>query len=138
MDDVIVRFVDMPTKIKGMTVLDEDGNYNVYINDRLSHDMRMEVYEHEMMHVKRLDHYRDIDIKVKESSGIVCQDTINVPSLVEAEKPHTNKKDARQKRIERKYRKMIEAIREEQRLFEAAYKHVPTTNFPGVFHREDY
>ena len=67
MGDIIVRHVDMPTAVRGMTTLDEDGNYNVYINDRLSHDMRVETFKHEMMHVERDDHHRHIGIKNKES-----------------------------------------------------------------------
>ena len=70
MDEIITRVVDMPTEIKGITILDDEGNYNVYINDRLSHDMRHEVYEHEIAHIKRNDFHRDVDIRVKEQDEV--------------------------------------------------------------------
>ena len=66
MEEVIVRLIDMPTAIKGISSLDEDGNFNIYINARLSQDMQTEAYQHEMAHLKRGDHYRTADIRDKE------------------------------------------------------------------------
>jgi len=63
MNDVFIRQVDMPSRVKGMTVLDEDGNYNIYINDRLSHYARIETLQHEMRHVSNRDHYNFLGIR---------------------------------------------------------------------------
>lgn len=69
MNDVIVRFLDMPTTIKGMTVLDEEGYYNVYLNPRLASNMQNETLEHELRHIKEGHFYDDaMDIKEKEQN----------------------------------------------------------------------
>lgn len=56
MEEVIVRLIDLT--VPGVTVLDEDGNYNVYINARLSFDERKKALAHELRHIKK-DHFFD-------------------------------------------------------------------------------
>lgn len=51
-DDVFIRYIDLPTTVNAVTVPDEDGNYNVYINDRLSYEAQQEAYEHELYHIE--------------------------------------------------------------------------------------
>ena len=51
MDNVYVRLDDMPPKIKGYVVLDENGDYNVYINKGLSYDQQMKALAHEVIHI---------------------------------------------------------------------------------------
>lgn len=66
MGDVFVRLRDMPVKINGMTILDAEGNYNVYINSRLSCDDQRKAYQHEMRHIRRDDFYNDLPIQEAE------------------------------------------------------------------------
>ncbi|WP_316607790.1 hypothetical protein [uncultured Ruminococcus sp.] len=56
MEDIIVRIIDLT--VPGVTVLDEDGNYNIYINARLSYEQQQQVYNHEMKHIN-LGHFYD-------------------------------------------------------------------------------
>lgn len=48
----------MDLTVPGVTVLDEDGNYNVYINARLSFEERQKAFAHELRHIKK-DHFFD-------------------------------------------------------------------------------
>jgi len=70
MSNIITRFMDMPTEIKGMTLLDDDGNYNIYINDRLCPFSRMETLKHELSHINNSD-FR-IDTNVKNVEEALC------------------------------------------------------------------
>ena len=56
MGDVFIRLAKITTP--GVTVLDEEGNYNVYINDRLSYEEQKEVLDHELKHIEG-DHFYD-------------------------------------------------------------------------------
>ena len=109
MDEIIVRQVDMPTDIKGMTVLDDDGNYNIYINDRLSHDMREKVYQHELTHIERGDHYRDANIFEKETFPVTAPTIAN-----KAPKPVLTDEERRKRRADRRFKEMMRAIRAER------------------------
>lgn len=66
MDNVYLRFVSLPPTIKGLTVQDEDGCYNVYINARLTYEANQQTLQHEIKHIKSNDfhkflHIRDIE-----------------------------------------------------------------------------
>lgn len=53
MDAVIVRMIDLPYSVHGLTVKDEEGDYNVYVNARLSDDQRAAAFRHEIEHIKK-------------------------------------------------------------------------------------
>ena len=58
MDSVIIRILDLPETVRGFTVKDENDDYNVYINARLSADGRAEAFRHEIDHI-RFGHFYD-------------------------------------------------------------------------------
>lgn len=55
MGEIFTRLIKMPTRIKGYTAIDNDGNYNIYLNDRLSAEQQRITYLHEMAHISRGD-----------------------------------------------------------------------------------
>lgn len=55
MGEVYVRIINLPASIKGVTVRDGNGDYNVYINSALSPDKQKETLKHEMTHIDRND-----------------------------------------------------------------------------------
>lgn len=55
MSEVYVRIVRLPATVRGVTVADENGDYNIYINSLLSSDQQQLVLRHEMTHVNRND-----------------------------------------------------------------------------------
>lgn len=63
MDNVIIRIVCLPAEIHGMTVVDVDGNYNVYLNSKA--DMES-AFMHELKHILNNDFYNEADIKLVE------------------------------------------------------------------------
>ena len=66
MDAMIIRTIELPWGVKGLTVKDEEGDFNVYINIRLSEDKRIEAFEHELDHIKRGHFYDQKPVFVKE------------------------------------------------------------------------
>lgn len=57
MEELIVRVVDMPSNtIGGVVIVDDEGDYNIYINARKSHAGQREAFEHELRHI-RLKHF---------------------------------------------------------------------------------
>lgn len=66
MEEMIVRLRDLPCGMNGITILDNDGNYNVYINARLSVDDQRKAYQHELRHIARDDFYNEMTIQEAE------------------------------------------------------------------------
>ena len=55
MNEIIVRIIDLPYWVKGQTILDQNGNYNIYINARLSAEEQKKAYNHELNHINNQD-----------------------------------------------------------------------------------
>ncbi len=51
----VVRYIELPCTLPGVTVRSADGCCNVYINARLSQEQQKRALEHEMIHVLRED-----------------------------------------------------------------------------------
>jgi len=67
---MIIRKTDLfPVEVPGITVLDENGDYNVYLNDKLSHDAQAEAFRHELEHIRQGHFYRLEDIKILEEQA---------------------------------------------------------------------
>lgn len=52
MEEIMVRLVEsLPPSVEGFTILDENGDYNIYLNAKLSAEHQRAVYEHEWEHI---------------------------------------------------------------------------------------
>jgi len=54
---IIVRLVDLPPGIRGFTVPDENGDFNIYINTKISAFAQKKAYRHELEHIAEGDCY---------------------------------------------------------------------------------
>lgn len=66
MDDVVCRIIELPSRVNAITVVDEDGDYNVYINARLSIEEQRKAYRHEVRHIRKSHFYTDKTVKACE------------------------------------------------------------------------
>ena len=53
MTDTYVRLVPLPVKVEGVTLPNDDGSYDIYINSRLSPALQQQTLEHELRHIRR-------------------------------------------------------------------------------------
>lgn len=66
MDDVFIRLVTFPSmRIQSACVTDPDGNYNIYIDERLSDETKKRKLRHELIHVEH-NHFAD-DVLVSDA-----------------------------------------------------------------------
>lgn len=84
MDDIIVRVIDMPVTSEGFVLEDPAGDYNVYINGRLTFKRQQEVYLHETAHFSHL--HSDMPVEL-------CEYEANCKSARCTERPHENDDD---------------------------------------------
>lgn len=66
MNDIYIRLISLPSTVKGVTVVDENDDYNIYINQNLSHDQQLRVYQHEKNHILNNDFQNFDDIESLE------------------------------------------------------------------------
>lgn len=63
---IIIRHISLPSSVLGVTLPDENGDFNVYINSNISDQKQKEAVEHEIKHIE-LDHfYNDDPVELNE------------------------------------------------------------------------
>lgn len=67
MDAIITRVIDMPLGVKGVTVKDENDDYNIYLNSRYSPDVQAEAFRHEIDHIRKNHFFDERPVKEKEA-----------------------------------------------------------------------
>ena len=66
MTDTFIRLVPLPIKVEGVTLPNDDGSFDVYINSRLSPARQQETLEHELRHIRQEHFYLDLDVERME------------------------------------------------------------------------
>lgn len=52
----ITRIIPIPdTRVRGFTICDVNGDFNIYINANASDAMQRQAYDHEIRHIRRGD-----------------------------------------------------------------------------------
>lgn len=59
MDEITTRLVSMPVSAKGYTLMDHEGDYNVFLNSRHTHEQQMRSFQHELDHIRDGDFYNE-------------------------------------------------------------------------------
>ncbi len=52
----------MPLHVKGLTVKDENGDYNIYLNSDIPDEKRVNAFRHELEHIKHGHFYSYSDV----------------------------------------------------------------------------
>ncbi len=58
--DYFVRLADLPAKVEGVTIPNDDGTFDIYINALFCEEKQQEILEHELRHIRRDHFYNDI------------------------------------------------------------------------------
>lgn len=69
MNNVLVRELNFPIEIEGVIVVDNNGDYNIYINSLLSDEKKKETLDHELRHLQCDHHYTDVPIAEAENEA---------------------------------------------------------------------
>lgn len=62
MEDIIIRYVNMPHRIRGFTRQDAEGDYNIYINANMSYEIQKKTLAHELQHIHNNDFSNELSI----------------------------------------------------------------------------
>ena len=69
MIDYYVRLVELPRRVEGVTVPNNDGSFSVYINSLLSESQRQRVLDHELEHLEKEHFYVDMPVSRMEQQA---------------------------------------------------------------------
>ena len=82
MTDTYVRLVPLPVKVEGVTLPNDDGSFDIYINARLSPARQQETLEHELRHIRRDHFYVDMPVSrmERQADGEVLNAVLHPPA----------------------------------------------------------
>ena len=60
MGEIVVRLMALPAHVRAFTMLDAQGDYNVYINEVMSYEQRLRSFAHEMRHIENGDFGKEL------------------------------------------------------------------------------
>ena len=63
MENIILRLVPLPTTVRGLTVQDDEGKFNIYLNAKFSHEAHIQTLQHEINHINSNDFSKSLHIK---------------------------------------------------------------------------
>ena len=59
MKEIVVRLMPLPMHVRAFTIMDAQGDYNIYINDAMSAEQRRRSFAHEKQHIENGDFSKD-------------------------------------------------------------------------------
>ena len=66
MFDYYIRHVALPRKVEGVSIPNDDGTFDIYLNSLLPPERQAEVLQHELRHLKAEHFYLDMPISAME------------------------------------------------------------------------
>lgn len=68
-ENVFIRKIPLPLGVRAFTIPDDQGDYNIYINENLSGEQQKKSLEHEKKHITNGDFIKD-DSAVEIEKGM--------------------------------------------------------------------
>lgn len=62
MEDVFVRYLELPTTVRSFVVVNNDMTYTVILNSKLNHEQNILSYQHELDHILRGDYEKKCSV----------------------------------------------------------------------------
>lgn len=69
MDEIVYRVIDLPSRVNAVTVVDENGDFNIYVNAKLSYEDQKRAYRHEYRHIRRHHFHSPKSVKTCEQEA---------------------------------------------------------------------
>ncbi len=84
--DYFVRYVALPHTVEGLTIPNNDGSFDIYINSELPDTVQKETLAHELRHIRKDHFYNDVTPLLHLEAEA---DKKPVPAAKEAPRPKT-------------------------------------------------
>lgn len=66
MENIHVRYYNLPCSIRSFVVSNSDMTYTIVLNARMAHEIQIRAYEHEVNHILNGDYEKKCDVNIME------------------------------------------------------------------------
>lgn len=63
--EYFVRLVELPTTVEGVTIPNDDGTFDIYINSVFCEEKQRDILAHELRHIQK-DHFYNDSMQIRE------------------------------------------------------------------------
>ena len=67
--NIFVRTVVLPEAVRAVVLPNDDGTFDIYINEHLPRELQQKALEHELIHIRRDHFYNDDPVWLNESKA---------------------------------------------------------------------
>jgi len=65
--NINVQILDFGNSIPAVVTINDDGNFSIFLNARLTYEKRLEAYWHEIRHIQNQDFYSEMSVDELET-----------------------------------------------------------------------
>ena len=70
--NIFVRMIPIPKAVRAVTLPNEDGTFDIYINSNLPDELQQKALEHELGHIRKDHFYNDDPVWINENEAGKC------------------------------------------------------------------
>lgn len=67
--NIFVRTVPLPCAVRAVTLPNDDGTFDIYINARLPEELQQKALDHELKHIRKDHFYNDDPVWLNEQEA---------------------------------------------------------------------
>ena len=65
-----VQFLDLPCRVKAVSIKNEDQSYTVILNSKLNQEQQLQSYKHELIHIINYDFDKEDADRIEQLSRV--------------------------------------------------------------------
>lgn len=66
---IFVRLVALPIAVRAVTLPNDDGTFDIYVNSNLAEELRQKALAHELEHIRQDHFYNDDPVWINEKEA---------------------------------------------------------------------
>lgn len=67
--NIFIRFLPLPERVRAVTLPNDDGTFDIYINSSLPEELRYKALDHELRHIGQDHFYNDDPVWINEQEA---------------------------------------------------------------------
>lgn len=67
--NIFIRLIPLPDTVRAVTIPNDDGTFDIYINQNLPDELRNRALNHELEHIRRDHFYNDDPVWLNEEEA---------------------------------------------------------------------
>lgn len=68
-DNIFIRPISLPGSVRAVTLPNDDGSFDIYVNISLPDELQRKAIDHELLHIRKNHFYNDDPVWINEQEA---------------------------------------------------------------------